>query len=294
MIYDLKNVRKNSTDVDELLKKMPSGGLKSGDVLRLNEGSVKIRVIGKAFFDFSMIETPSPTPSPSSGSKRAKCFYGKATENKFWLYDLLKRRAKGSLAHGDILVYSNYREWPAIFADIDGTSLKFVQNPNRSGSGYLTIPKNITQKLDHALEYYKKIDVDNVDLEFGDDDVIVKKTIDKILHPTLLPMIAKKDVSLDVDESQWRVKIEGVALQYATEVMNKILEDPDFLKQVKRLFSRFPEKPPTERQLDNEDDLFADELLYVVELNQKIYKKMSKPKPASPRPKSAKRPAFRF
>lgn len=76
---------------------------------------------------------------------------------------------------GDLLSFDQYRD---IDTKIIGKNGVLVSNPDYSGSGYLTIPFEITQYLDDATNKYKDIDVSCIDLRH--DDKFIKENIGEI------------------------------------------------------------------------------------------------------------------
>lgn len=78
---------------------------------------------------------------------------------------------------GDIIALRDYRDTGTIFVGVDN---QVVRNPDYSGSGYLSIPLEITKWLFDAYWYYKKIFLDknqpcvSIDLK-SDDQWIISK-----------------------------------------------------------------------------------------------------------------------
>lgn len=70
-------------------------------------------------------------------------------------------------------------------AIIVGYDMKAVLNPDFSGSGYLTIPIEITQYLDNAYEFYKNViqypDISSVTIQFKHNDKYVIEKFGKEL-----------------------------------------------------------------------------------------------------------------
>lgn len=70
-----------------------------------------------------------------------------------------------SYNYGDLVATSTYRDTGTYFVGKNG---KLIPNPDSCGSGYLTIPIEITQKLDNATEKYKDIEYNDIELKFND------------------------------------------------------------------------------------------------------------------------------
>lgn len=73
---------------------------------------------------------------------------------------------------GDIVAFSEYRDTCSYIIGKDG---ELVGNPDYSNSGYLTIPYEITQYLDNAVDKYTRIEKTHIDLRH--DDKFIKKNI---------------------------------------------------------------------------------------------------------------------
>jgi hypothetical protein len=82
-----------------------------------------------------------------------------------------------SLKLGDVVrMKDDLRQLDSYIVTIDN---KLIKNPDNSGSGYLTIPIEITKHLADACSYYKNM-IKTLDVEFGDielslDDTTVRK-----------------------------------------------------------------------------------------------------------------------
>ena len=73
---------------------------------------------------------------------------------------------------GDLVAFSEYRDTCTY---IIGKNGELINNPDYSGSGYLTIPYEITQYLYDAVNKYKNIDPTYIDLR--SDDKFIKDNI---------------------------------------------------------------------------------------------------------------------
>ena len=73
--------------------------------------------------------------------------------------------------YGDLVAFSDYRDTGTFIIGKDG---KLVDNPDYSGSGYLTIPYEITQYLDDATLKYSDTEAMFIDLRY-DDKLILDK-----------------------------------------------------------------------------------------------------------------------
>lgn len=74
--------------------------------------------------------------------------------------------------YGDLVAFSKYRDTQTYIIGKEGTLIK---NPDYSYAGYLTIPYEITNCLDNALEKYSEIETQYIDLRF--DDKFIKENI---------------------------------------------------------------------------------------------------------------------
>lgn len=72
---------------------------------------------------------------------------------------------------GDLVAFSDYRDTGTYIIGKDG---KLIANPDYSAAGYLTIPYEITQYLDNAVEKYSDIEVNYIDLRFDDKFILDK------------------------------------------------------------------------------------------------------------------------
>ena len=73
---------------------------------------------------------------------------------------------------GDLVAFSDYRDTGTY---IIGKGGKLIANPDFSGAGYLTIPYEITQYLDNAVEKYSDVEPNCIELRH--DDKFVKDNI---------------------------------------------------------------------------------------------------------------------
>ena len=74
--------------------------------------------------------------------------------------------------YGDLVAFSKYRDTETYIIGKEG---KLVKNPDYSEAGYLTIPYEITNSLDNALEKYSEIEIQYIDLRF--DDTFIKENL---------------------------------------------------------------------------------------------------------------------
>jgi hypothetical protein len=99
-----------------------------------------------------------------------------------WLQQNMKKAIY--LQHGDIVNFSvdRFGEAKIVVTDNDGKR-RFVDNPDYSGSGYLSIPKTVTLSLEDAVKYYKKVaeelDGSLTDIVIGPNDKRFKKIFKK-------------------------------------------------------------------------------------------------------------------
>ena len=73
---------------------------------------------------------------------------------------------------GDLVAFSDYRDTGTY---IIGKNGELIYNPDYSNSGYLTIPYEITQYLDDAVNKYQGVDTMYIDLRY--DDIFIKTNI---------------------------------------------------------------------------------------------------------------------
>lgn len=71
--------------------------------------------------------------------------------------------------YGDLVAFSDYRDTGTFIIGKEGN---LIGNPDYSGSGYLTIPYEITQHLNNAVEKYSDVDVSNIDLRYDDKFIL--------------------------------------------------------------------------------------------------------------------------
>ena len=91
------------------------------------------------------------------------------------LDEYLKMKNVTKYNFGDLISFSSYRDTATI---IIGKNGKLIKNPDYSGSGYLTIPYEITQYLNDATNKYKNHEVNCIDLRH--DDKFIKDNIGEI------------------------------------------------------------------------------------------------------------------
>lgn len=77
--------------------------------------------------------------------------------------------------YGDLFSFSSNRDVGTLILGKNGV---LIPNPDYSGTGYLTIPYEITQYLDDATNKYNDIDVNCIDLRY--DDKFIKNNIGEI------------------------------------------------------------------------------------------------------------------
>ena len=77
---------------------------------------------------------------------------------------------------GDLVAFSEYRDTDTY---IIGKNGELISNPDYSASGYLTIPYEITQYLNNAVEKYSDVEPMYIDLRYDDkfilDNINTKK-----------------------------------------------------------------------------------------------------------------------
>ena len=76
--------------------------------------------------------------------------------------------------YGDLVSFSEYRD---IKTFIIGKNGDLIKNNDIRGSGYLSIPFEITQYLDDALTKYSNSDLIISDIELRHDDKFIQETI---------------------------------------------------------------------------------------------------------------------
>lgn len=87
------------------------------------------------------------------------------------------------LQNGDVVVFGGDRFMEALIVAGDGSSKRFVANPDYSQSGYLTIPLDATKSMTDAVKYYSKIyelidsHLDSIDI--APSDKLFKKIFKK-------------------------------------------------------------------------------------------------------------------
>ena len=96
-------------------------------------------------------------------------------QNKFfsltWLTKNNEKKLDIKYNFGDLVAFSDYRDTGTYIIGKDG---KLIANPDYSGAGYLTIPYEITQYLDNAVEKYSDHEVNCIDLRFDDKFILDK------------------------------------------------------------------------------------------------------------------------
>ncbi len=70
---------------------------------------------------------------------------------------------------GDLVAFSDYRDTGTF---IIGKNGELIDNPDYSGSGYLTIPFEITQHLNNAIEKYSNVEAMFIDLRHDDKFIL--------------------------------------------------------------------------------------------------------------------------
>ena len=71
--------------------------------------------------------------------------------------------------YGDLVAFSDYRDTGTYMIGKNG---ELVNNPDYSNSGYLTIPYEITQYLDNAVNKYQEVDPMYIDLRYDDKFIL--------------------------------------------------------------------------------------------------------------------------
>ena len=71
--------------------------------------------------------------------------------------------------YGDLVAFSDYRDTETCIIGKEGN---LIPNPDYSGSGYLTIPYEITKYLDNAVEKYSNVDASYIDLRHDDKFIL--------------------------------------------------------------------------------------------------------------------------
>lgn len=76
--------------------------------------------------------------------------------------------------YGDLIALSDYRDTETYIIGKEG---KLIPNPDYSGSGYLSIPYEITKHLTDAVTKYKDVDFGLSDIDLRYDDKFIKDNI---------------------------------------------------------------------------------------------------------------------
>jgi len=96
-------------------------------------------------------------------------------ENIYQLNEELKNKKYEQVKDynfGDLVSFSEYRNTNTFIIGKDGN---FVRNPDYGGSGYLTIPYEITQYFNDSFSKYSEIDdIDFIELRYDDKFILEK------------------------------------------------------------------------------------------------------------------------
>jgi len=90
----------------------------------------------------SYYEVPSDTPKTVNDAER-------------WLQSNEKKSIR--LQHGDVVNFSGDRFMEAFIVMENGSGMRLVDNPDYGGSGYLSIPPEVTKTMDDAVKYYRPL-----------------------------------------------------------------------------------------------------------------------------------------
>ena len=111
----------------------------------------------------------------------ASCTYAPTLKNGLSITVGVEPRNISELSHivkdynyGDLVAFSDYRDTGSY---IIGKRGKLVSNEDNSGLGYLSIPYEITQYLDNAVEMYCHFGLSVNDIEIRYDDKYIKDNV---------------------------------------------------------------------------------------------------------------------
>ena len=89
---------------------------------------------------------------------------------------------------GDVVAFSPYRDTKTYIVDINGN---LIPNPDFSGSGYLTIPLEVTKYMRNATKFYQNVLIlrDNSNIYVRHDDLFIAKAYGSALPATWKPIV---------------------------------------------------------------------------------------------------------
>jgi len=91
----------------------------------------------------------------------------------------LERFLGKNLKHGDVVNFDDDRALNSFIISIVDDKKRLIKNPDNSGSGYVTIPVEVTRTVPDALSYFSKViqklDIYLNDIELSTTDATIRK-----------------------------------------------------------------------------------------------------------------------
>lgn len=197
---------------------------------------------------------PKNEPAPKQNKKQAKLnetasYYvvpgslpRTIEASETWLHDNESKNIR--LQQGDVVNTDGDRYGEAMIVVVDeGSRRRFVENPDYSGSGYLSIPPEATRSLDDAEKYYKSIqaELDNhlQGITIGQND---KKYLKIFKTPT--SKLAQEAVVVyffNEGEKFLSISYKGKSANFPLTVKQKTIEDEfaEMLAPIKTVVAKF-------------------------------------------------------
>jgi len=161
-----------------------------------------------------------------------------------YAYELMVKDAHCFLRHGDLLVTSEDRFQSSCFVDIDKENKEFslMINPDESGSGYFSIPIELSERVDNVFQYFSEhityIYDNNVIIDISPRD----KVFDVIFHPELLKERSKIVAYVNHGDFTISFGVKGSEYRLEVESVYKLLQENDAVKKMWRKITTLPKE----------------------------------------------------
>lgn len=161
-----------------------------------------------------------------------------------YAYELMVKDARCFLRHGDLLITGEDRFMGSCFVDIDKEKKEFrlMTNPDESGSGYFSIPLELSKRVDNVFNYFSEhisyIYDNNVIIDISSRD----KVFDVILHPELLK--ERNKIIAYIYQGDLTISFGEKGPQHSIQVNSvyKLLQENDVVKKVWRNIPSLPKE----------------------------------------------------
>ena len=190
-----------------------------------------------------------------------------------YAYELMVEDAECFMRHGDLMVTNDDKFKGSCFVDIDKKNKEFriVINPDMSGSGYFSIPLELSERVDNTFEYFAKhiayAPDNNIGIDIGSHD----KVFDVILHPSILKERDQIIAGIYNNELNFRFGEKDSDYMIPVDTVYKLLRKNEVVRKV---WSKIPTLP-VEYEIDERNALSLVYPTYTKEIHRDLWEDLS-------------------